>query len=145
MDGPGREVYQLKADLMRDEELRLEPYLDSAGNLTIGVGRNLSSRGITEQEAHVLLDTDVAVVFEDLDRNVTWWRRLPDGAQRALANMCFNLGWPRLSGFRRMLLALQVGDFETAAREALDSKWARQVGDRAVRIAELIRKGNTSC
>ncbi len=54
-------------------------------------------------------------------------------------NMCFNLGWPRLSSFKKMLAALQVKDYETAAREALNVRWAQQVGGRAQRIAHMIK------
>jgi lysozyme len=131
----------LNADLIRDEGVRLEPYLDTAGKWTIGVGRNLTDRGIGRGEAFILLDNDIAAAAADLDGNVPWWRDLSDGRQRALLNMIFNMGWPRISGFRSMLAALESGDYVTAAEAALDSAWARQVGDRAVRIAGLIRRG----
>jgi lysozyme len=65
-----------------------------------------------------------------------WWRNLDDNRQRILANMCFNLGYPRLSGFKNFLSALQVSDFEKAAVEMMDSKWADQVGDRAKRLRD---------
>lgn len=132
---------ELKFDLVRDEGLKLRPYRDTRGVLTVGVGRNLEDRGITRDEAMVMLDTDIAGVLADLDRNAPWWRGLSGGRQRALANMCFNLGWPRLAAFQRMLSALMAGDFETAAAESEDSLWARQVGRRAARIAQLIKEG----
>lgn len=131
----------LKLDLIRDEGLRLKPYKDSEGILTIGVGRNLEARGISDEEAGVLLRNDIAIAVADLDRNAVWWRTLSDNRQRGLANMCFNLGWSRLSGFKNMLESLKNGDFDAAAREALQSKWARQVGARAERIATLFREG----
>ena len=65
-----------------------------------------------------------------------WWRSLDDNRQRILANMCFNLGYPRLSGFKRFLAALHTGQWETAAVEMMDSKWATQVGDRAKRLRD---------
>ena len=128
----------LKADLKRDEGLKLKPYTDTVGKLTIGYGRNLEM-GITGHEAEVMLDTDIARCIVDLDLRIRWWRDLPEPAQRGLANLCFNIGLPRLLKFEKMLAALERGDMETAAREALDSKWARQVGDRAQRIATLFR------
>lgn len=131
----------LKADLIRDESLRLKPYRCTAGKLTIGVGRNLEDVGITREEALRLLDNDVARVAADLDRALPWWRGLPEGRQRALANLCFNLGIGRLLGFRRMLAALQAGDFQRAADEAADSAWHRQVGERGPRVVALIRHG----
>ena len=129
----------VEQDLIRDEGMVLRPYSDSVGKMTIGIGRNLDDRGITEAEARYLARSDILGAVADLDRNVPWWRGLAEPRQRALVNMCFNVGWPRLSSFARMWAALEAGDYETAADEALDSKWARQVGARAERIAALIR------
>ncbi|WP_025899036.1 glycoside hydrolase family protein [Sneathiella glossodoripedis] len=135
----------IKADLIdslvRDEGLRLKPYRCTAGKLTIGVGRNIEDNGITKAEAIILLTNDVNTVFRELDKNIPWWADLPDGPRVALANMCFNLGWPRLSGFKKMLAALKDRNFKKAADEALDSKWAKDVGKRSQRISELIRNG----
>lgn len=133
------EISDLKNELIFDEGLQLKPYRDSVGKLTIGVGRNLDDMGITANEAHLLLENDIERAMADLDHNVTWWRHLPDTVQRGMVNMVFNLGWPRFSGFRKMLRALEARDFEEAAREALDSKWAEQVGARAERISKLFR------
>ena len=129
----------IMADLQRDEGLRLKPYRDSVGKLTIGFGRNLDDVGITEREAEILLDNDMAKTFADLDRALPWWRDLPPFQQRGLANMAFNLGLPRLLTFKKMLAALEAGDGERAAIEALDSIWAGQVKGRADRIAYLYR------
>lgn len=135
------DMTKLKAELIRDEGLRLKPYRCTAGKLTIGVGRNLDDVGLIEEEAMYLLKTDIDRAMDDLDRNVPWWRSMADARRRALVNMCFNLGWPRLSQFKNMLAHLQAGDFARAAAEALDSRWARQVGERSARIAALIREG----
>ncbi len=142
----------LHGELTRDEGLRLEVYDDATGkplrrgdalegNPTVGVGRNLAGKGLSRNEARILLANDVQEFMRDLDINIPWWRDLSGGRQRALANMCFNMGWHRLSGFKRTLAALEAGDWETAATEAMDSTWARQVGDRAVRISKLILEG----
>ena len=133
----------LKADLLRDEGLRLRMYKDTVGKWSIGVGRNLTDNGISTAEADVMLDNDVADVIQELDRNTPWWRAMPEPAQRALANMLFNMGWPRLSGFKMMLGALEAGDYGAAADHCLDSKWAGQVGRRATRIATLFRTAGT--
>lgn len=127
----------LIADLIRDEGLKLKPYRDTVGKLTIGVGRNLDDVGISEDEARDLLANDINTVHRELYKHVRWWSQMPEPARRGLANMCFNLGWPRLSQFKNMLRALQAGEYEIAAAEALDSKWAKQVGPRAERIANL--------
>ena len=128
---------QLIRDLERDEGRRRKPYRDSVGKLSIGVGRNLDDVGLTDPEIDYLLRNDITGVCADLDLNAPWWRGMPSPWQRGLANMCFNLGWPTLRHFRRMLAALEAGDGAAAAAEAMDSKWSAQVGDRAGRIALL--------
>ncbi len=135
-------LLKLVDELKRDERFVSHGYMDDRGNLTIGYGRLIDRKrggGLTEPEARQLLLNDIAGAIKDLDRNVPWWRAMSGNAQRALTNMCFNLGWPRLSGFKKMLAAMKAGDMTTAADEALDSRWAGQVGDRAIRIAALIR------
>ena len=127
--------------LIHDEGLRHHPYADTEGNQTIGIGRNLEDRGISRATAIQMCHEDIDAVEVDLDRNLDWWRDMSEERQQALANMCFNLGWPRLSTFKKMLSALEAGDYDRAADEALDSKWARQVGARAARISKQIRNG----
>lgn len=131
----------LTADLERDEDKRSKVYKDSLGIETIGVGRNLRDKGLSEDEIQYLLANDIRGSEKDLDARLPWWRGLSEARQRALANMCFNLGITRLLGFAKALAALKAGDYEEAARQFLDSRWASQVGQRAQRIAELIRKG----
>lgn len=131
---------QLFDDLVRDEGLKLEIYKCTAGKLTIGVGRNIEDRGITTSEARLLLANDVDIISDELTTKFPWWVSMPEPAQRALANMAFNLGVPRLSQFKNMLSALEKGDYNVAAKEALDSNWAKQVGDRANRIAKVFRE-----
>lgn len=131
----------LAAQLEIDEGARRHPYKDTKGKLTIGIGRNLEDAGISPEEARMLLANDLDWVEVDLDRNLDWWRDMSEERQQALANMCFNLGWPRLSTFKKMLSALEAGDYDRAADEALDSKWARQVGARATRISKQIKEG----
>jgi len=130
---------RLTADLMRDEDLRLKPYRDTAGKLTIGIGRNLDDVGLRHGEALIMLANDIADASAECAAAFAFWPDLNEPQQRGLCNMAFNLGMPRLRGFRKMLAALEAQDYETAADEALDSRWARQVGDRAERIAELLK------
>jgi len=131
----------LKSDLKRDEGVRRKPYLCTAGKVTIGVGRNLDDMGITECEADYLLENDIGRILKELDQNIAWWRDLSEGRQRALINMAFNMGISRLLKFKKTLFALQNGGYDIAAAEALDSQWARQVHERACRIARLIVEG----
>lgn len=137
MSEPG--LAQLASDLRRDEGLRLKPYHDSVGLLTIGYGRNLDDRGISMSEAETLLANDITEAIANLDNRWPWWSAMPAPARLALANMAFNLGIGRLGKFKRMIRALEAGDFNTGALEALDSRWAAQVGARAQRIATLFR------
>jgi lysozyme len=144
---------KLMQELRRDEGVRYEVYDDATGrpvqagdtlqgHPTIGVGRNLTAaRGVDDLEVDTMLDNDIRIVTRELDAAMPWWRNLSDARQRALANMCFNLGLPTLRQFERMLAALQGSNYDEAAREALDSRWARQVGARAERIAEAFREG----
>lgn len=131
----------LKRQLIHDEGLRLKPYKDSVGLLTIGVGRNLEGVGISEAEAEVLLDHDIARSIADLDRMLPWWRQMTDARQNALANMCFNMGIVVLLGFKNSLALLERGEYEKAAANFRMSKWYKQVGQRAVRICDIIEKG----
>jgi lysozyme len=132
---------ELLEELKRDEGLRLKPYHCSAGKLSIGYGRNLEDVGVTVGEAEAMLRTDILRAEAELDRAYPWWRRMSAPRQRAIANMCFNMGLARLAGFKKMLAALECGDYAAAAVEAKDSQWYRQVGDRADRIVKLIAEG----
>jgi len=130
-------IKQLKID----EGICLKPYRDSVGKLTIGVGRNLDDVGITEQEAEILLDNDIRNAYADLTDACRWVQKLDDARQNVLLNMTFNLGITRLLGFRNTLAFVQAGQYEKAANEMLESLWARQVGLRAQRLAQIMRTG----
>ena len=127
--------------LVQHEGLRLKPYTDTVGKLTIGVGRNLTDNGVSELEAEGMCIRDMADVDADLDRNVAWWREMSEPRQMVFVDMCFNLGWPRFSQFRRMLASAEDGDYATAADEMIDSRWARQVGTRADLLETMMRNG----
>lgn len=158
-------MQQLMDELTRDERAMIHLYDDATGRLlgpgdtivgnpTIGVGNNLM-RPLKPDEMELMLRNDILDAVAELNQHLPWWVDLSDARRRALINMCFNLGWPRLSNFKKTLAFLkqardleEVGAFENAhkvyeraANEVLDSKWARQVGARAERIKELIQKG----
>lgn len=128
----------------RHEGVATHPYTDTSGKITIGVGRNLSDRGLEIHEIDLLFATDCQLVEVILSAWWPQWREAPVGVQIALFSMAFNLGLPRLSSFKKMHSALTGGDFSAAAAESLDSKWAAQVGRRATDIAQLI-SGDLSC
>ena len=127
--------------LMRDEGLRLKPYLCTAGKQTIGYGRNLDDVGISEAEAKAMLAADIEVATQDAKSFATTavWDELSDARQAVLINMAFNLGLSRLSQFKRVQANLALHAYEDAAAEMLNSRWARQVPNRAQRLADIMR------
>ena len=133
-------IEQLKKMLIRHEALRLKPYKDSVGKLTIGVGRNLDDRGITEAEAMLLLSNDIGDALADA-KKFSWFGQLDSARQDVIVNMVFNLGLTRFSGFKKMIAALEHGNYPEAADQMLDSKWARQVGLRASELSQMMREG----
>lgn len=134
-------IASLKDQLLRDEELRLKPYTDSVGKLTIGAGRNLTDKGISLQEAQLLLANDIADATADLQAKLPWTATLDDVRKGALVNMAFNMGIGGLLEFHDFLARMQRGDFSGAAGAMLDSLWARQVGARATRLSIQIQTG----
>jgi lysozyme len=132
------------AELERDEGVRLKPYNDSVGVLTIGIGRNLRDRGITREEAYHLLQNDLDEVEAQLADALPWWRTLDEVRQRVLCNMAFNLGIAKLLGFSLTLSRIERKEYEAASVSMLQSAWALQVGPRAKRLAEMMRTGEVT-
>jgi len=132
---------RLQRLLIKHEGFKLEPYRDSLGNLTVGVGRNLDSVGLYREEVLYMLDNDIARCDRELRHNFKWYLGLSDVRQDAMINLCFNLGITRLLGFKKALAAMARDDFDEAADEFLDSRWATQVGDRATDVTNMIRTG----
>tara|TARA_Y100000385_G_scaffold107460_1_gene111579 strand:- start:147 stop:575 length:429 start_codon:yes stop_codon:yes gene_type:complete len=126
------------------EGVKNKVYKDHLGIETIGVGRNLVDRGLSDEEVDYLLSNDITIVENELDNGLSWWRDLDEVRQRALADLAFNMGIPRLHGFVKMLDGLQRRDYHAAADELLDSKYAKQVGARSERVAAMIRTGEDS-
>ena len=125
--------------LQEEEGLVLKPYRCSQGYLTIGYGRNLEAKGISSSEACMMLANDLSEAIHNCERHILYFRALPDNVQEVLVDMCFNLGIWGLLQFKRMLKAISLQDYETAKKEMLDSKYAKQVPSRARRNAELLK------
>lgn len=132
----------LISQLLSDEGLRLRPYRCTANKLTIGVGRNLDDVGISKDEAMYLLANDIRRVYGQVTDALPWFVKLNDARQNVLLNMAFNLGVKGLLGFKQTLAFIQDGSYDSAASAMLQSKWARQVGNRAVRLAQIMRTGD---
>ena len=143
------------AMLKRHEGAHLEggrhkAYFCPAGVLTIGWGHSLEARpvrglgagsSISEAEAESLLRADLAELAFLLDTRMPWWRGLGAARSAVILSMAFNLGLSGLLGFRKMLAAVRRNEFEEAAREMLDSRWAGQVGSRARELAAMMKSG----
>lgn len=120
---------------------RLTPYVCTAGKLTIGVGRNLTDRGISRVESAYLLANDLQRTERELRATYPWVARLDAVRYAALVDMHFNLGADKFAQFTRTLALIEAGDYAGAAGAMLQSRWASQVGQRARRLAGMMATG----
>jgi lysozyme len=132
---------QLKRQLIGHEGLKLKPYKCTSDKLTIGVGRNLEAKGISEDEALFMLDNDIVYFEEQLRVRLPSFRDITPCRQAVLVNMAFNLGVNGLLNFKKMLNALENEDFTEASAQLLNSRYAVQVGNRAHELAEQLQSG----
>ena len=132
----------LLTQIKRHEGKRLFLYRDTVDKWTIGYGRNLSDNGITDAEALMMLQHDVGVAEIELDRALPWVRNLDWVRYNVLVEMSFNIGISRLLRFKKTLANLKARQYDATATEMLDSRWARQVGGRAVTLSKQMRSGN---
>lgn len=139
----------LMQEIRRDEGVRYNQYLDSLGIPTCGIGHNLKAHPLpdgwkfplSDEQVDGLLASDLLMTFSGLDAHLGWWRTLTYARQRVMVNMAFNMGINGLLTFKNTLSAIQRGYYEQAATGMLSSKWASQVGDRATRMAGMMRVG----
>ena len=132
------EIYKM---LRRHEGVKHKVYTDSVGVQTIGVGRNLESKGLSDDEISWMLHNDVDECRHDLGYNFPWFIHLSEDRANAMLDMRFNLGATGFRKFKKMIAAMESKDYDKAAFEMLDSRWAEQVGKRAVELAEMVRVG----
>jgi lysozyme len=125
--------------LFDEESLQLKPYTDSVGKLTIGIGRNLTDNGITQSEATYLCINDIDKAIKDLQFYLPSFVSYPDMVQLVLTDMTFNMGIYELLKFKNTLMFIKSGDYKSAAEEMLNSKWAKQVGQRAIDLSEILK------
>jgi len=132
-------------DMLRKHEgVETHAYKCSANKTTIGVGRNIDKNGgigLSQKEIDYLLASDVERVEAELSQAFNWYDDLNDARKDAMMDICFNMGLSRLMTFTKALAAMARGDYKTASAEFLDSRWASQVGQRAITISEMIRTG----
>lgn len=136
---------KLKEQLQYDEGLKLKPYHDTVGKLTIGFGRNLDDKGISTTEAEIMLSNDIIDVEKELDEHLPWWRKLDEVRQFVLANMCFNMGIGNdkhgLLSFKDTLQHIHDGYYSEAVKHMIQSLWHEQVGIRAERLEKMLLTG----
>lgn len=133
---------KLTSSIKLHEGLRLVPYLDTTGHITIGYGRNLNNEGISQDEAEYLLGNDIQLYIRTAEAQ-PWWPNVKDNDARARAfiEILFNLGLGSLAYFRKALAAAMRSDWDTCSIELLDSLWSKQVGERAEQLAKMIKTG----
>lgn len=139
MDEKPRETLSEKF-LKLHEGFSSTPYMDTTGHLTIGYGRNLEDRGLTEREAQYLLYNDISESKHDLRSIIHYFDYLSDIRQAVLIDMRYNLGYRGFRTFEKMIMAVNAWEYERAALEMRDSRWYRQVGKRAERLAYMMAK-----
>jgi len=134
---------KLVAQLKRHEGVKSHAYKCTANMITVGVGRNIDENGgigLSDDEIDYLLENDIKRCKQELI-SLSWFIDLDSVRQDAIVNLCFNLGLTRLMGFKNAMAAMAEGDYERAADEFYDSRWAKQVKSRADEVCEMIRTG----
>lgn len=137
-------IETLQAMLIRDEAEVLHAYPDSEGFWTIGVGRLIDQRkggGISHDEAMYLLNNDISRVLSECKTSLRWFPSLDEPRQMVILNMVFNMGLEKFLEFKKTIQYIKLEEYENAAKEMLDSKWARQVKSRAIRLSAIMRIG----
>lgn len=141
-NGKEHDTKTIALDILKKHEgLRLKPYRCTAGKLTIGYGRNLEDKGISEREALSMLMEDIGDTYNFLNSRYGWFHELNRSRQAVCIDMAYNLGMAGFHSFKKTRLHLANHDFDLAAREMLDSKWAKQVGQRAKDLAKIMKEG----
>ncbi len=142
--------------LRRHEGFRAKSYRCSAGRLSIGYGYNLESNalqltakelrdmkshGISKPMAEILFLRTLAQVEHQVGNKIIWLSKLTDVRQSVLVNMAYNLGVDGLLKFKKTLAHIERGEYAAASVEMLDSKWYRDVGDRALELSNIMKTG----
>jgi lysozyme len=143
------DIEQLRETLKVDEGIKYEIYKDHLGYPTFGIGHLIVESdqeygepvgtGVHLNRVNEAFDEDVAVMVDEAKKLFPDLEDLPEEAQQVIVNMTFNMGRPRLSKFKKFIAGVNAGDWEKAAVEMMDSRWAKQVGSRAERLRNRIR------
>lgn len=132
---------RLRRQLSVDEGRKPRIYTDTMGKITGGVGRNLTDKPFSEDEIDLMLTNDINDSVQDARSLVPGFDHIGDVRQEVLTNMSFNMGYNKLVQFKKFLAAVNGSEWEDAANEMLNSRWAQQVGARATRLSNAMRTG----
>ena len=142
-------IEQLRKELEVDEGVKYEIYNDHLGYPTFGIGHLVREEDpehgwevgepVSEERCNAVFESDIEITIGDCEKLYDDFYDLPEEAQLIIANMCFNLGYPRLSKFKGMKAGVDARDWNKAADEMVDSRWYQQVTNRADRLVERMR------
>jgi|TARA_R110000851_G_scaffold138230_1_gene274433 lysozyme len=146
------DINKLREQLKIDEGVKYEVYDDHLGYKTFGIGHLITTKDeeygaiigtiVSEKRVNAVFDTDVNTYIDEAKKVFGNLEEMPQEAQQVIVNMCFNMGSPRLSQFKKFIKAIHDEDWTTASVEMLNSKWAKQVGERANRLSDRIKAIN---
>ncbi len=130
----------LRKEIEIDEGRRDKVHTCSMGKLTIGVGHNIEDNPLPDEVIDLLFNMDIEQTVIECER-FDWYKTLSPLRQRVIVNMAFNMGVSGVLKFKKMIAAIEIGDFDEAATQMMHSKWYRQVGDRAERLCQMMETG----
>ena len=130
----------LRKLLILHEGLRKFGYLDTKNNITAGIGHNISANPIADDILARWFQEDTDYLYQRYTTEFSWFKDLNAARQIALIDLGF-MGFQKVLGFKKMLRAFASKDYESAAREIINSQYARDVGQRAYDLAAIIRTG----
>ena len=146
------DINKLREQLKIDEGVKYEVYDDHLGYKTFGIGHLVTPQDeeygspvgtpVSEDRVNSIFDKDVETYISESEKVFGNLQQMPEEAQQVIVNMCFNMGAPRLSQFKKFIKAIHDEDWATASVEMLDSRWANQVGVRATRLSDRIKAIN---
>jgi len=132
----------LRKEIEIDEGRRGIVYKCSNDKWTIGVGHNVEENPLPDEVIDLLFKMDIEQSVTECER-FDWYKTLSPLRQRVIVNMVFNMGLPTFLGFKRMIGAIEIGDYDDAGYHMMDSKWYNQVGERAERLCEMMETGQS--
>jgi len=141
-------IDKLREQLKIDEGVKYEIYRDHLGYLTFGIGHLITEKDpeygqpvkteVSADRVNEVFNADVQKYINETKKVFSDLESKPEAIQLVLVNMCFNLGAPRLSNFKKFIAAINDQQWAEAAVEMMDSRWAKQVGPRAERLRDVV-------